>query len=99
MSQRATFSSHLTPFFFFFLYFLFQIRFGHLKILPKLIPALKTLFAEVIGEMEERREKRHLRGSSKMTAAPQGAKRDQEEEKEDEMEASCSVETKRRKTS
>lgn len=76
-----------------------QIRFGHLKILPKLIPALKTLFAEDIGEMEERREKRHLRGSSKTTATPPGTKRDQEEEKEDETEASCSVETKRLKTS
>ena len=35
-----------------------QIHFGDFKILPRLIPALKTLFAEEIEEMEERRGKR-----------------------------------------
>lgn len=73
-----------------FLHFLFaQTRFGDFKILPKLIPALKTLFAEEIGEMEERRERRELknpRGSSSEVNSEQttadesrGAKRDQEE--------------------
>ncbi|XP_034151540.1 zinc phosphodiesterase ELAC protein 2 isoform X2 [Esox lucius] len=38
-----------------------RIRFGDFKILPRLIPPLKSLFAEEIGEMEERREKRELR--------------------------------------
>uniref|UniRef100_A0A3P8YQK3 Zinc phosphodiesterase ELAC protein 2 n=1 Tax=Esox lucius TaxID=8010 RepID=A0A3P8YQK3_ESOLU len=38
-----------------------SIRFGDFKILPRLIPPLKSLFAEEIGEMEERREKRELR--------------------------------------
>ncbi|RVE69971.1 hypothetical protein OJAV_G00083280 [Oryzias javanicus] len=38
-----------------------RIRFGDFRVLPKLIPALKTLFAEDIGEMEERRERRELR--------------------------------------
>lgn len=66
-----------------------RTRFGDFKILPKLVPALKTLFAEVIGEMEERRERRELRNlresSSEMnseqniTDESRGAKRDQEE--------------------
>lgn len=66
-----------------------RTRFGDFKILPKLIPALKTLFAEEIGEMEERRERRELknpRGSSSEVNSEQttadesrGAKRDQEE--------------------
>ncbi|CAG5897240.1 unnamed protein product [Menidia menidia] len=38
-----------------------RICFRDFKILPKLTPALKTLFAEDIGEMEERRERRELR--------------------------------------
>ncbi|KAJ7989460.1 hypothetical protein DPEC_G00304780 [Dallia pectoralis] len=38
-----------------------QIRFGDFKIVPRLIPPLKSLFAEEIGEMEDRREKRELR--------------------------------------
>ncbi|KAF3699769.1 Zinc phosphodiesterase ELAC protein 2 [Channa argus] len=76
------------------------------KVIPKLIPALKTLFAEEIGEMEERRERRELRqpraSSSEMNAEQmstrvvevgQGAKRDQEEA------ATDSVETKRLKIS
>lgn len=81
-----------------------RIRFGHLKMIPKLIPALKALFAEDIGEMEERREKRHQRENSKqlrtatMTPA-QGAKREQEEKEEEEEEPPCSSETKRLKTS
>ncbi|XP_071059979.1 zinc phosphodiesterase ELAC protein 2-like [Pseudochaenichthys georgianus] len=79
-----------------------RIRFEDFKILPRLIPALKTLFAEDIGEMEERREKRELRnprgssseasGEQKMADEGRGAKRDQEEA------ASHSVETKRLKT-
>lgn len=40
-----------------------QIRLDQLKTLPRLVPALKTLFAAEIGEMEERREKRELRHS------------------------------------
>ncbi|XP_034062121.1 zinc phosphodiesterase ELAC protein 2-like, partial [Gymnodraco acuticeps] len=79
-----------------------RMRFEDFKILPRLIPALKTLFAEDIGEMEERRERRelrNLRGSSseasseqKMADEGRGAKRDQEEA------APRSVETKRLKT-
>lgn len=73
-----------------------QIRFGHLKILPRLIPALKALFAEEIGEMEERREKRELRqprgGEQKSSDKSRAAKRDQEEAPQD-------AETKRLKTS
>ncbi|CAG02228.1 unnamed protein product, partial [Tetraodon nigroviridis] len=38
-----------------------RIRFGHFRTLPRLVPALKALFAADIGEMEERREKRELR--------------------------------------
>ncbi|XP_044037229.1 zinc phosphodiesterase ELAC protein 2 isoform X2 [Siniperca chuatsi] len=83
-----------------------RICFGDFKILPRLIPALKTLFAEDIGEMEERRERRelrHPRGSSSEVNSEQkttraanvsrGAKRDQE------AAATHSVETKRLKTS
>ncbi|XP_070779403.1 zinc phosphodiesterase ELAC protein 2 [Enoplosus armatus] len=84
-----------------------RIHFGDFKILPRLIPALKTLFAEEIGEMEERRERRELRhprggGSEANMEAnttsgaadvARGAKRDQEEA------AKRSVETKRLKTS
>uniref|UniRef100_A0AAX7VYA0 Zinc phosphodiesterase ELAC protein 2 n=1 Tax=Astatotilapia calliptera TaxID=8154 RepID=A0AAX7VYA0_ASTCA len=81
-----------------------RIRFDDSKIIPKLIPALKTLFAEELGEMEERRERREMRyprGSSSevtsehKTGAPdvgRGAKRDQEE-------TAAHVETKRLKTS
>lgn len=67
--------------------------------LPRLIPALKTLFAEELGEMEERRERRELRyprgsgfeANSEQRAADGGraAKRDQEEA------ATHNVETKR----
>ncbi|XP_026181931.1 zinc phosphodiesterase ELAC protein 2 isoform X2 [Mastacembelus armatus] len=70
-----------------------RIRFGDVKILPRLIPALKTLFAEDIGEMEERRERRELRHAressfevntvekmTRATATGRGAKRDPEEE-------------------
>ncbi|XP_075942704.1 zinc phosphodiesterase ELAC protein 2 isoform X1 [Anarhichas minor] len=76
-----------------------RIRFGDFKILPGLIPALKTLFAEEIGEMEGRREKRELRnpgGSvSEVEKTPDvsRAKRVQDEE-----EATHSQETKRLKT-
>uniref|UniRef100_A0A3Q2CC61 Zinc phosphodiesterase ELAC protein 2 n=1 Tax=Cyprinodon variegatus TaxID=28743 RepID=A0A3Q2CC61_CYPVA len=38
-----------------------KICFRDFKTLPKLIPALKTLFAEELEEMEERRERRELR--------------------------------------
>ncbi|XP_035768491.1 zinc phosphodiesterase ELAC protein 2 [Neolamprologus brichardi] len=81
-----------------------RIRFDDSKIIPKLIPALKTLFAEELGEMEERRERREMRyprGSSSevtsehKTGAPdvgRGAKRDQEE-------TAAHVETKRLKSS
>nr|XP_020460593.1 zinc phosphodiesterase ELAC protein 2 [Monopterus albus] len=83
-----------------------RIRFGDLKILPRLLPALKTLFAVEIEEMEERRERRelkHARESSfelysgeRMTGAAdvsRGAKRDEEEA------VTHSVETKRMRTS
>ncbi|XP_069572198.1 zinc phosphodiesterase ELAC protein 2 [Brachyistius frenatus] len=77
-----------------------RIRFGDFKILPRLIPALKTLFAEEIGEMEERRgrrELRHPRGSSSEAAGGsevgRGAKRDQAEA------TTNDVEMKRLKTS
>nr|XP_046270142.1 zinc phosphodiesterase ELAC protein 2 [Scatophagus argus] len=83
-----------------------RIRFGDFKILPRLIPALKALFAEVIGEMEERREKRELRylresvseanGEQNTSGASRGAKRDQEEAA---AVATHSVEMKRLKTS
>ncbi|XP_030592240.1 zinc phosphodiesterase ELAC protein 2 isoform X1 [Archocentrus centrarchus] len=69
-----------------------RINFGDSKIIPKLIPSLKALFAEELGEMEERRERREMRyprGSSsgvaseqEKTGAPEvgrGAKRDPEE--------------------
>ncbi|XP_069785613.1 zinc phosphodiesterase ELAC protein 2 [Narcine bancroftii] len=38
-----------------------RIRFSDFQVVPKLIPSLKTLFADDIEEMEERREKRELR--------------------------------------
>ncbi|XP_058509271.1 zinc phosphodiesterase ELAC protein 2 isoform X1 [Solea solea] len=71
-----------------------RIRFGDFKTLPRLIPALKTLFANDIEEMEERRERRELKNPrggyevnstavAAMTAAvaadARGAKRNQEE--------------------
>ncbi|XP_056871053.1 zinc phosphodiesterase ELAC protein 2 isoform X2 [Takifugu flavidus] len=57
-----------------------KIRFGHFKTLPRLVPALKTLFAADIGEMEEKREKRELRGNGEQPpgAAARPAKRQQE---------------------
>uniref|UniRef100_UPI0037E7E955 zinc phosphodiesterase ELAC protein 2 isoform X1 n=3 Tax=Semicossyphus pulcher TaxID=241346 RepID=UPI0037E7E955 len=77
-----------------------RVRFRDLKMLPGLIPALKTLFAEEIEEMEERREKRELRhprgGGWEVDSEERrsgGTKRDQEEA------AAHSVETKRLKTS
>uniref|UniRef100_A0A4W6FK45 Zinc phosphodiesterase ELAC protein 2 n=1 Tax=Lates calcarifer TaxID=8187 RepID=A0A4W6FK45_LATCA len=86
-----------------------RIRFGDLKILPRLIPAVKTLFADDIEEMEERRERRerrelrhqrHQRGGSsevnseqQRTTTGRGAKRDQEEA------ATHDVDAKRQKTS
>uniref|UniRef100_A0A8C4TMN3 Zinc phosphodiesterase ELAC protein 2 n=1 Tax=Erpetoichthys calabaricus TaxID=27687 RepID=A0A8C4TMN3_ERPCA len=38
-----------------------RIRLSHFNTIPKLIPALKVLFAEEIEEMVERREKREMR--------------------------------------
>ncbi|NXH09446.1 RNZ2 protein, partial [Bucco capensis] len=38
-----------------------RVRFGDFVTIPKLIPALKALFADDIVEMEERKEKRELR--------------------------------------
>ncbi|XP_054463315.1 zinc phosphodiesterase ELAC protein 2 [Anoplopoma fimbria] len=80
-----------------------RIGFGDFKILPRLIPALKTLFAEEIGEMEERRERRELRNPrgggfelnsvEETTDERRGAKRDQEETR------THNEETKRMKTS
>uniref|UniRef100_A0A1A7YY35 Zinc phosphodiesterase ELAC protein 2 n=1 Tax=Iconisemion striatum TaxID=60296 RepID=A0A1A7YY35_9TELE len=80
-----------------------KIRFEDFKIIPKLIPALKSLFAEVLEEMEERKEKRELRNQrggilepdyDQNTAGPErGSKRDQEEA------ATCNINTKRLKTS
>lgn len=83
-----------------------KIRFRDFKILPRLTPALKTLFAEEIGEMEERRDKRELRcprgsfaeaaGEPEATGGSEvarGAKRDQKEA------ATHNVEMKRRKMS
>lgn len=80
-----------------------QIRFGDFKTLPRLIPALQTLFAADIGEMEERREKRELKNSrgsgfdlnnEQQQQTSGGTKRDQEE-----AATTHYVETKRLKTS
>lgn len=73
------------------IFFFVQVHFGHFKILPRLIPALKTLFAEEIGEMEERRERRELR-HPRGGDATRPVKRDQEEEA---AAAAHDVETKR----
>ncbi|XP_029015674.1 zinc phosphodiesterase ELAC protein 2 isoform X2 [Betta splendens] len=69
-----------------------RICLGDFKILPRLIPALKALFAEDIGEMEERSERRELRNlresgwevnagqkTTAEVATGRAAKRDQEE--------------------
>ncbi|KAM7387533.1 hypothetical protein PAMA_009920 [Pampus argenteus] len=82
-----------------------RICFRDFKILPRLIPALKTLFAEDIGEMEERRERRELKlcresgfyvnseqKTSDAAVVGRGAKREQEE-------AATHNETKRVKSS
>ncbi|XP_051987967.1 zinc phosphodiesterase ELAC protein 2 [Xyrauchen texanus] len=45
-----------------------KIRFGDFKMLPRLIRPLKALFAEEIGEMEERREKREMKKTIEMPA-------------------------------
>ncbi|XP_034045567.1 zinc phosphodiesterase ELAC protein 2 isoform X2 [Thalassophryne amazonica] len=55
-----------------------RIRFGDLKVLPRLIPVLKTLFAGEIEEMEERRQKREWKTGSGLMFS-QGDKREQEE--------------------
>uniref|UniRef100_A0A3B3ZX46 Zinc phosphodiesterase ELAC protein 2 n=1 Tax=Periophthalmus magnuspinnatus TaxID=409849 RepID=A0A3B3ZX46_9GOBI len=62
-----------------------RVRFRDLKQLPFLTPALKTLFAEDLSEMEEERERRELR-NPKASAPPKrdnlqpqgGAKRESE---------------------
>uniref|UniRef100_A0A7N6FGV1 Zinc phosphodiesterase ELAC protein 2 n=1 Tax=Anabas testudineus TaxID=64144 RepID=A0A7N6FGV1_ANATE len=66
-----------------------RISFGDLQILPRLTPALKALFAEDIGEMEERRERRELRH-------PRG--NGFEMNQEEAAAAAPNVETKKRKT-
>ncbi|KAM6904781.1 zinc phosphodiesterase ELAC protein 2 [Xenentodon cancila] len=74
-----------------------RIRFGDFQIIPTLIPALKTLFAADIGEMEERRERRELRNPREgvaMAEAGRGVKRDPEE-----AAATLLAETKRMKSS
>uniref|UniRef100_A0A8C7GQZ0 Zinc phosphodiesterase ELAC protein 2 n=1 Tax=Oncorhynchus kisutch TaxID=8019 RepID=A0A8C7GQZ0_ONCKI len=73
-----------------------RIRFGDFRILPRLIPPLKALFAEEIGEMEERRGRRELKQmkeaiaeSNKEQRTPnegetgKGAKREPEEPTQD----------------
>lgn len=72
-----------------------RIRFGDFRVVPRLIPPLKALFAEDIEEMEERRGKRERKernlalehNGDKGTPSPpggntagRGAKREQEEE-------------------
>lgn len=73
-----------------------QIRVGDFRVLPRLIPPLKALFADEIEEMQERRGRRELRvkglaqepngdaGTSSppggATAEGRGAKREQEED-------------------
>ncbi|XP_037544598.1 zinc phosphodiesterase ELAC protein 2 [Nematolebias whitei] len=61
-----------------------RIRFTDFQTLPKLIPALKSLFAEELEELEERREKRELKssrggGEQNWSEVERGAKREQEE--------------------
>uniref|UniRef100_A0A3Q3BM38 Zinc phosphodiesterase ELAC protein 2 n=1 Tax=Kryptolebias marmoratus TaxID=37003 RepID=A0A3Q3BM38_KRYMA len=67
-----------------------RVRFTDFKVLPKLIPALKSLFAEELEEMEERRERRELKSlrssgsgepiwsGSDTSEAERGAKREHE---------------------
>ncbi|XP_037333350.2 zinc phosphodiesterase ELAC protein 2 isoform X2 [Pungitius pungitius] len=55
-----------------------RIRFSDFKILPRLVPALKTLFAEEIGEMEVRRERRELR-NPRGSGSSEATRRDREE--------------------
>ncbi|XP_067089612.1 zinc phosphodiesterase ELAC protein 2 isoform X2 [Osmerus mordax] len=74
-----------------------RIRFGDFRVLPRLIPPLKALFAQEIGEMEERRGRRELRQvkgpgpagpvedkapGETQDVADRGAKRGQEEEED-----------------
>nr|XP_057904407.1 zinc phosphodiesterase ELAC protein 2 isoform X3 [Doryrhamphus excisus] len=66
-----------------------RVRLGDLKVLPGLVPALKSLFAEELEEMEERRERRELKQQRavdsdvtvemKEVQRGHGAKRDQED--------------------
>lgn len=65
-----------------------RVRLSDLKLLPQLVPALKALFAEDIGEMEDRRDRRELKSQRGVNMAGggelrQGAKREQEEEEEE----------------
>lgn len=74
-----------------------QIRFGHFRTLPRLVPALKTLFAADIGEMEEKREKRELRGPRGDGEQPAGAAAPAKRRRE--APAGCGVDGKRAKSS
>uniref|UniRef100_A0A8C7P1D3 Zinc phosphodiesterase ELAC protein 2 n=1 Tax=Oncorhynchus mykiss TaxID=8022 RepID=A0A8C7P1D3_ONCMY len=63
-----------------------RIRFGDFRILPRLIPPLKALFAEEIGEMEERRGRRELKQMKGVIAESEmgkGVKREPEEPTQD----------------
>ncbi|KAM9843204.1 zinc phosphodiesterase ELAC protein 2 isoform 2-T2 [Aulostomus maculatus] len=55
-----------------------RIRLRDLKVIPQLIPALKTLFAEDIDEMEEKRERRELK-SLQLEEVKTATKRGQQE--------------------
>lgn len=58
-----------------------KIRLGDFRVLPRLFPALKALFAEEIEEMEERRDRRELRqtkGGEREEEEPRGTKRGQQ---------------------
>ncbi|XP_077476086.1 zinc phosphodiesterase ELAC protein 2 [Stigmatopora argus] len=73
-----------------------RVRLGDLKVLPGLIPALKTLFAEELEEMEERRERREQRLQFRAVGTEpedgdRGAKRDRADD--------ASAQTKRQKSS
>lgn len=74
-----------------------QIRFGHFRTLPRLVPALKTLFAADIGEMEEKREKRELRSPRGNGEQPAGAAAPAKRRQE--APSGCGVEGKRAKSS
>lgn len=79
-----------------------QIGFGHFKTLPRLVPALKALFAADIGEMEERREKRelrHWRGNGELQTGAAAAATAHPTKRRQEAPSSSEVEDKRAKSS